>query len=86
MRSRSVCDLPRSSTEVLLQLKKGGVAKTKGEGEKEKGCTTECKSRRRRDEKALWVLNYESGEGVASSRVRGKIIWGFLEASFSELN
>jgi len=37
---------------VLLQLKNGGVAKVKGEGEKEKECTTECKSRRRRDEKA----------------------------------
>ena len=31
----------------LLQLKKGGVAKAKGEGEKEKECTTEWKSRRR---------------------------------------
>ena len=30
---------------VLLQLKKGGVVKVKGEGEKEKECTTECKSR-----------------------------------------
>ena len=28
---------------VLLQLKKGGVAKAKGEGEKEKECITECK-------------------------------------------
>ena len=48
---------------VLLQLKNGGVAKAKGEGEKENECTTECKSRRRRDEKAPWALNYESGEG-----------------------
>jgi len=48
---------------VLLQLKKGGVAKAKGEGEKEKECITECKSRRRRDEKAPWALNYETGEG-----------------------
>ena len=32
---------------ILLQLKRGGVAKAKGEGEKEKECTTECKSRRR---------------------------------------
>ena len=39
----------------LLQLKKGGVANAKGEGEKEKECTTECKSRRRRDEKAPWA-------------------------------
>ena len=36
----------------LLRLKKGGVAKAKGEGEKKNECTTECKSRRRRDEKA----------------------------------
>ena len=28
---------------VLFQLKRGGVAKAKGEGEKEKECTTECK-------------------------------------------
>jgi len=41
---------------VLLQLKNGGVAKVKGEGEKEKECTTECKSRRRRNEKAPWAL------------------------------
>ena len=34
----------------LLQLKKGGVTKASGEGEKEKECTTERKSRRRRDE------------------------------------
>ena len=40
----------------LLQLKNGGVANAKGEGEKEKECTTECKSRRRRDEKAPWAL------------------------------
>ena len=44
----------------LLQLKKGGVAKAKGEGEKENECTTECKSRRRRDEKAPWALSYKS--------------------------
>ena len=58
---------------VLLQLKKGGVAKAKGEGEKENECTTECKSRRRRDEKAPWALNYGSGEGggVEKGRRRG---------------
>ena len=53
----------------LLQLKKGGVAKAKGEGEKEK-CTTECKSRRRRDEKAPWALHYESGEGGGDAKGR----------------
>ena len=58
---------------VLLQLKRGGVAKSKGEGEKEKECTTERKSRRPRDEKAPWALNYESGEGGddAKGRRRG---------------
>jgi len=58
---------------VLLQLKRGGVAKAKGEGEKEKECTTEWKSRRRRDEKAPWALNYERGEegGDAKGRRRG---------------
>ena len=62
---------------VLLQLKKGGVAKAKAEGEKEKECITECKSRRRRDEKAPWALNYgsgcDSGEGggVEKGRRRG---------------
>ena len=29
---------------VLLQLNRGGIAKAKGEGEKEKDCTTERKS------------------------------------------
>ena len=59
-----------SPVVVLLQLKKGGVAKAKGEGKKEKECTTECKSRRRRDEKAPWALNYESGEGGGDAKGR----------------
>ena len=42
---------------------KGGVARAKGEGEKKKECTTECKCRRRRDEKAPWALDYGSGDG-----------------------
>ena len=58
------------SPAVLLQLKTGGVAKAKGEGEKENECTTECKSRRRRDEKAPWALNYESGEGGGDAKGR----------------
>ena len=33
-----------------------------GLGEKEKKCTTECKSQRRLDEKAPWALNYGSEE------------------------
>ena len=32
---------------VFITAEKGGVARAKGEGEKEKECTTECKSRRR---------------------------------------
>ena len=57
---------------VLLQLKKGGVTKAKGEGEKEKECTKECKSRRRRDEKPPWALNYESGEGGGVPAEKGR--------------
>ena len=43
-----------------------------GEGEKVKECTTEGKSRRRRDEKAPWALNYgsEEGGGVEKGRTR----------------
>ena len=55
---------------VLLQLKRGEVAKAKGEGKKEKECTTECKNRRRRDEKTLWALNHESGEGEGDAKGR----------------
>ena len=39
------------------------MARAKGDGQKEKECTTEGKSRLRRDEKAPWALNYGSGEG-----------------------
>ena len=46
-----------------ITAEKGGVARAMGEGEKEKECNTEGKSRRRRDEKAPWALNYGSGEG-----------------------
>ena len=46
----------------FITVEKGGVARAKGEGEKEKECTTERKSRRRRDEKAPWALNYGSEE------------------------
>ena len=31
--------------QFLITAEKGGVARAKGEGEKEKECTTECKSR-----------------------------------------
>ena len=54
----------------LLRLKKGGVAKAKGEGEKKNECTTECKNRRRQDEKAPWAFNYESGEGGGDAKGR----------------
>jgi hypothetical protein len=52
-----------ASEYFFITAEKGGVVKAKGEGEKEKECTTECKSRRRRDEKAPWALNYGSFEG-----------------------
>ena len=49
-----LCILPQKhvsrKTYYLLQLKRGGVAKAKGEGEKEKECTTACESQRRLDE------------------------------------
>ena len=51
---------------VLLQLKKGGVAKAKGEGERE-GVYYRVQEPTaiigRWDEKAPWALNYENGEG-----------------------
>jgi hypothetical protein len=59
-----------TSRDVLLQLKRGGLAKSRGEGEKKKECTTECNSQKRRDEKALWTLNYESGEGGGDEKGR----------------
>ena len=42
--------------------RKDGVARAEGGGEKEKECTTECKSRRRRDEKAPRHLIRGAGE------------------------
>jgi len=56
----------------FITAEKGGVAKAKGEGEKKKDCTTECKSRRRRDDKATapWALNYGSGEGGGDEKGR----------------
>ena len=50
----------------FITAEKGEVATAKGDGEK-KECTTECKSRRRRDEKAPWALNYGSGVVTFSS-------------------
>ena len=60
-------------TRCFITAEKGEVATAKGDGEKKKECTTECKSRRRRDEKAPWALNYGSGEGggVEKGRRRG---------------
>ena len=60
-------------TLCFITAEKGEVATAKGDGEKKKECTTECKSRRRRDEKAPWALNYGSGEGggVEKGRRRG---------------
>ena len=54
-----VSRLIRSITDCCITAEKGEVARAKGEGEpeKEKECTTEGKSRRRRDEKAPWALS-----------------------------
>ena len=59
--------------EFFITAEKGGVARAKVEGEKEKECTTECKSRQRRVEKAPCALNYGSGEreSVEKGRRRG---------------
>ena len=62
-RRRSTLHPIPSDSSCFVTAEKGGVARAKGEGEKEKECTTEGKSRRRRDEKAPWALNYWSGEG-----------------------
>ena len=42
----------------FMTAEKGGVARAKGVEEKEKECTTECKSQRRLDETAPWAPNY----------------------------
>ena len=55
---------------IFITAEKGRVARAKGEGEKENECTTEDKSRRRRDKKALWALNYGSGEGGGDEKGR----------------
>ena len=57
----------------FITAEKSGVARAKSGGEKEKECTTERKSRRRRDEKDPWALNYgsEEGGGVEKGRRRG---------------
>ena len=62
--------MQRRPTYILITAEKGGVARAKGEGEKEKECTTEGKSRRRRDKKAPWALNYGSGEGGGDEKGR----------------
>jgi hypothetical protein len=54
----------------FITAERGGVAKAKGEGQKEKECTTECKSRWRRDEKAPWALNYGGGKGAGDEKGR----------------
>ena len=38
--------------------------------ERKKECITEGKSRRRRDKKAPWALNYGSGEGEGDEKER----------------
>ena len=60
----------RPLSYMFITAEKGRVASAKGEGEKENECTTEDKSRRRRDKKALWALNYGSGEGGGDEKGR----------------
>ena len=48
------CDSIAQVIIIFITAEKGGVATAMGEGEKEKECTAEGKSRRRRDEKAPW--------------------------------
>ena len=57
--------------KVFYLTGKGGVARTKGDEEKEQECTTECKTRQR-DEMTPWALNYESGEGRSERRGVGE--------------
>ena len=52
----------------FITAEKSGKARAKGVGEKEKECTTECKSQRRLDEKAPWALHYGSGEGEGDEK------------------
>ena len=53
----------------LLQLNKGGVAKANGEGEKEKECTTECKSRQSLPSRFLIGADSESSGGLLTVSV-----------------
>ena len=63
--------LTPSAHHIFITAEKGGVARANGEGEKEtEECTTEGKSRRLRDKKALWALNYGSGEGGGDEKGR----------------
>ena len=59
-----------TAENIFITAEKGRVARAKGEGERENECTTEDKSRRRRDKKALWALNYGSGEGGGDEKGR----------------
>ena len=53
------------SLSLFITAEEGGVARATGGGEKEKECTTECKSRRRRDSrlgchKSTTVASFEA--------------------------
>ena len=61
---------PGTSLNVFITAENGGVARAKGGGEKEKECTTECKSQRTLDEMPPWALNYGSGEGGGDEKGR----------------
>ena len=49
----------------FITAEKGGVARANGEGEKEKECTTEGKSRRRREENTCFITAEKGGVAKA---------------------
>ena len=70
---RLLCDVARVqafTSECVNKAETGEVARAKDMGEKEKECTTECKSQRRLDEMAPWALHYGSGEGGGDEKGR----------------
>ena len=65
--------MSQDSHLIFITPEKVGVARAMGKGEKEKECTAEGKSRRRRNEKAPWdhLRSWEGG-GVEKGRKGGE--------------
>ena len=57
IKDRATVKLITDTKVCFITAEKGGVARAKGEGEKEKECTTECKSQRRRELSSRRVEN-----------------------------